>query len=39
MEEGNTLKLNVGCSYPKGYESNTWTNFDIIKGEGVDLVG
>ena len=34
------MKLNVGCSWPKGkYRSDEWTNFDIIKNERVDLVG
>jgi len=34
------MKLNVGCSWPKGrYKSDEWTNFDIIKNERVDLVG
>ncbi len=34
------MKLNVGCSWPKGrYKSDEWTNFDIITNERVDLVG
>lgn len=34
------MKLNVGCSWPKGrYRSDEWTNFDIVKNERVDLVG
>ncbi len=34
------MKLNVGCSWPKGrYRSDEWTNFDIVPNERVDLVG
>lgn len=34
------MKLNVGCSWPKGrYKNDEWTNFDIITNERVDLVG
>ena len=34
------MKLNVGCSWPKGkYKNEEWINFDIIKNERVNLVG
>lgn len=33
------MKLNVGCSWPKGrYKSGEWINLDIVKGGRVDIV-